>query len=581
MPPTIQSGKSPPKRSGTLEKRSELVCRVKYCNSLPDIPFDPKFINYPFESNRYVSYNPTSLERNYKHDLLTEPDLGVTIDLILPNTYISEDTPELEFADERLLEEDILAPQDSKRSRHHAKNVPWLRRTEYISTEITRFRPTTMDKVESKVGFSIKKQMEDNLYMDRESQIAAIQKTFDDVKQPVTEHYSKPGVTAVSELPIFPDFALWKYPCAQVIFDSDPAPLNMTQAQQVDIMSQAMIRGVMDEFEEQFVAYFLPSESTIQKRVEDISTGVDYRDEEEYDYVMHREYNWNVKNKASKGYEENYFIVTRDDAMYYNELETRVRLSKRRQKGSTTSNSRLVVSHRPLNNGELRVQRYREKQLLPPGEDDEEEEDSSSSESEKSGKSGAESEGGEANSERRRSRSASTGSNRSGGSGKSRGRSGTKSGSSSRSSSGASQKSGSGRRSSASGSPDSRRSGSGSPASQRSGSGSAQSRRSRSGSPRSQRSGSASPRSQRSGSGSPKSQRSGSGSPKSQRSGSGSPKSQRSGSGSARSQRSGSRSSSSGSSRSRSSSGGSNTSKRSASSNTESGSASDSGSDSS
>ena len=38
---------------------------------------------------------------------------------------------------------------------------------------------------------------------------------------------------------------------------------------------------------------------------------------------MHREYNWNVKNKASKGYEENYFFITRDDKVFYNELETR------------------------------------------------------------------------------------------------------------------------------------------------------------------------------------------------------------------------------------------------------------------
>lgn len=32
--------------------RSGVVCRVKYCNSLPDIPFDPKFITYPFDQNR-------------------------------------------------------------------------------------------------------------------------------------------------------------------------------------------------------------------------------------------------------------------------------------------------------------------------------------------------------------------------------------------------------------------------------------------------------------------------------------------------------------------------------------------------
>ena len=36
-----------------------------------------------------MQYNPTSLEKNYKHDLLTEHDLGVTIDLICPDTYES------------------------------------------------------------------------------------------------------------------------------------------------------------------------------------------------------------------------------------------------------------------------------------------------------------------------------------------------------------------------------------------------------------------------------------------------------------------------------------------------------------
>lgn len=42
-----------------------------------------------------------------------------------------------------------------------------------------------------------------------------------------------------------------------------------------------------------------------------------------YDYVLAREYNWNVKNKNSKGYEETYFFVMRDGRVAYNELETR------------------------------------------------------------------------------------------------------------------------------------------------------------------------------------------------------------------------------------------------------------------
>ena len=42
-----------------------------------------------------------------------------------------------------------------------------------------------------------------------------------------------------------------------------------------------------------------------------------------YDYVLAREYNWNVKNKATMGYEETYFFVMRPEGVFFNELETR------------------------------------------------------------------------------------------------------------------------------------------------------------------------------------------------------------------------------------------------------------------
>merc|ERR1712012_386083 len=134
-------------------------------------------------------------------------------------------------------------------------------------------------------------------------------------------------------------------------------------------MGQAMIRGVMDESGEQFVAYFLPTDETMTQRAEDMTESVDYKEDMEYEYKMSREYNWNVKSKTSKGYEENYFFIKRDDGVYYDELETRVRLSKRRLRaGQQPSNSKLVVRHRPLNKTEHKMQRYRERHLEPPGE---------------------------------------------------------------------------------------------------------------------------------------------------------------------------------------------------------------------
>ncbi len=34
------------------QEKIELLCAVNYSNTLPDIPFDPKFISVPFDKNR-------------------------------------------------------------------------------------------------------------------------------------------------------------------------------------------------------------------------------------------------------------------------------------------------------------------------------------------------------------------------------------------------------------------------------------------------------------------------------------------------------------------------------------------------
>ncbi|XP_026137356.1 RNA polymerase II-associated factor 1 homolog [Carassius auratus] len=382
MAPTIQTQaqredghRSSAHRS--VPERSGVVCRVKYGNSLPDIPFDPKFITYPFDQHRFVQYKATSLEKQHKHELLTEPDLGVTIDLINPDTYRIDPSILLDPADEKLLEEEIQAPSSSKRSQQHAKVVPWMRKTEYISTEFNRYGVSN-EKVEVKIGVSVKQQFtEEEIYKDRDSQIAAIEKTFEDAQKSIAQHYSKPRVMPVEVLPVFPDFKMWINPCAQVIFDSDPAPKDVSAPTGVDMMSQAMIRGMMDEEGNQFVAYFLPNEDTMRKRKRDVEEDLEYMPDELYDYKIAREYNWNVKNKASKGYEENYFFIFRDgDGVYYNELETRVRLSKRRAKvgAQSSTNAVLVCKHRDMNEKELEAQEARKAQLENHEPEDEEEE---------------------------------------------------------------------------------------------------------------------------------------------------------------------------------------------------------------
>jgi RNA polymerase II-associated factor 1 len=202
---------------------------------------------------------------------------------------------------------------------------------------------------------------------------------------------------------------MWKFICAQVIFDDDPAPKNHNISQQFEEMSQAIMRyqadfhilkiisnikftcclyfsfqrGLEDERGESFVGYFLPTAETLKKKHRDDANEIDYDADDEYDFKMTREYTWNIKTKDSQDYEENYFFVIKDSGVFYNELEFRIRMNKRRANpGGKVSNSRMIAKYRAYNRRELREQRMRMKCVDEEREEDEEEDEESQSESE-------------------------------------------------------------------------------------------------------------------------------------------------------------------------------------------------------
>ncbi|KRZ12923.1 Delta-1-pyrroline-5-carboxylate dehydrogenase, mitochondrial [Trichinella zimbabwensis] len=367
------------------EVRYDIPFQPMYSNTLPDVPFEAKFLPHPFPADRHVKYETTMMERAYTGELVTEDDVGIFIDLVLIDKY--EPNPnepvELHPTDELLCSDEDALSSTMKKSRHGGKAVPWMRRTEYISTDYSRFGVQT-ERQETKLGYHIQKVLKEaSLYRDRESQLTAINKTFEDAKKPVREHFSKRGVYAMEELPLFPDFDAWKYPFAQVIFDVDPAPRDKTSLEETlaaDQICRAMIRGMMDEKGEQFVAYFVPTLETIRKL-----KSVEGKDISEidlsttFDFKLLREYNWSVKNKASVGYEENHFFSFRDGRAYYNELETRVRLNRRRVKDghvhSAVPNSRLIVRYRDLNDQELAALSARSMVVNPLEEEDDDEDE--------------------------------------------------------------------------------------------------------------------------------------------------------------------------------------------------------------
>lgn len=346
----------------TVDNR--LHIKVKFNNTLPDIPFDPKFIVNPLNINRFVDYEATSLEQNSKHELITPADLGVDIDLILPERYPVSSNPQHHPDDERLIDDKEpsmsnktnKSPRDKPHTELHNKVVPWLKKTEYISTEYNRYGSSS-EKTETKVGYNVRKNMNAEIFLDKESQIKAINETFERAREPIEKHPTKPNVYAKSVKPLLPDFEQWKYHYAHVRFDSEPADPSKN-----DQMSQAIIRGAYDEeSKETFVVYFLPTEITMMDRVLDQEHGLEYTEGKEYEYKSSREYSWSAKEDK---HGEDFFFVFRDDAVHYNRLSMKVELKKRRVKsqnaGVTTT---LVVKNRGLDAAEIDGQNEKLKQL--------------------------------------------------------------------------------------------------------------------------------------------------------------------------------------------------------------------------
>jgi len=424
------------------------LARTIYHNTLPDPPLEPKFLEYQFDSNRYTEYKTNTLENQHKIALHVPRNLGIHIDLINPKAYVSSNknsnktekqplSKTLHPADEALCE-DEKSKADIERSQWHNKQTNIFRRSEIVSAKNKHWGKLGGDIIERQVGVGQKmrerrqiqikqkamghhmpddaelpggrtlakkvNKMHDEKateYKTREQQIEAIEKGFDAVKDTTgkyDKHHTKKDVYATEYLPIFPDFECWQHPCCQVVFHTDPAQGlkdglkdgNERKATDEEL-SQAMIRGMVDEDGDQFVGYFMPTSGTLEKRNIDAQACVPYDENETYDYLLAKEYNWIVKNFKNSKSEQYFFFCWRNGQVFYNELDTKVRLTKRKKEQEAriggnkvlrpitdTTKAVLAVRHRQLNSDEVDNHHERFKSLT--NLDDDSDTDSSSDE---------------------------------------------------------------------------------------------------------------------------------------------------------------------------------------------------------
>jgi RNA polymerase II-associated factor 1 len=307
-----------------FRNKTDFLCKMQFRNKLPDIPFDPKLLVLPLDPARHTKcIIGSSLENSYKHTLFTEPDLGIPINLIDANMYKIPPGMSGKQAlapEDQALVDTSSAPRKGTPARPRPA-VTWLRKTNYLCNEedLPQFKAKGVEAQPGAYKLLRAGQQPPDLNT-LDGQIRSVEDTFEAVKRTPT-HPTNPTARPVEILPIFPDFTLWPNAYTEVVFDSDPLnTLTATRLEGMDaeerdyLRNHAVVRGIPNTH--QLVAFITPKNNK-RPREEPLP-------EEEFEQV--HAFHFDVAKDADL--KDNYFFVFTPDAVYYNELATRVKLRK-------------------------------------------------------------------------------------------------------------------------------------------------------------------------------------------------------------------------------------------------------------
>ena len=262
------SGTSDLRKENPLWSKSDFICRYKCTNSLPDVPQQPKLLQYPFDPMRYVRRGPsgTALEKAYSQSapILAEPDLGVPIDLIDPEQYtVTGEEPQLHELDLELIEGQ--SSLELKKAERGAP-MPWFLATYYVDPlAATEYRGELNSRLEDEDMLSptVQRAVQNEDSVD--ARIGIVEDSFAEAAAMVAgqlRHPQKKGVTAVAVTPLLPDVDRWGIDLVHAAFD-EPPPTVLPARQSKDgativVGGRPIIQGLSSEYE-QWMAYLVPT----------------------------------------------------------------------------------------------------------------------------------------------------------------------------------------------------------------------------------------------------------------------------------------------------------------------------------
>ncbi|ORX43701.1 hypothetical protein DM01DRAFT_1340661 [Hesseltinella vesiculosa] len=271
--------------SSKSKSRGDYVCRVRYRNKLPSVPFEAKLVDLPSLANRNIAYHTNSLIEQTPHSLTMDTTSSVPFEKLLVDYLDSMETyPELNRRGNsppgQVSEEDsiLMIPPKDDNHLHASKrpgHVTWLRRSEYIATSSMKTQQQQQQTRDIRTVKISREDMEAHTYRTHESQMDGIAKTF---VQPDVETLSHPRTKKRAKrcTPILPDVQCWDTTYTLGQFPGDPADAPRLRKRQANssTTSQALSeqdgtdRGILQPISnphdpnDNYLIWFLPDEES-------------------------------------------------------------------------------------------------------------------------------------------------------------------------------------------------------------------------------------------------------------------------------------------------------------------------------
>jgi len=314
-----------PKKRG----ESEFVCTLQFMNKLPELPYDPKFLKCPLEDSRHSTYRETSLERDYKFELLTGIDVGVTLDLVDMSSFAVPKNPTpLDPMDQQL-----IAGSTKQGGKQHTP-APFILHPQYSTSD-------SYDKG-MPLGVTLPKEHREAVSMedDQEKQIANINGSFD-AALVAPKHPTNAKLKPLHIFPLLPDEDLWGNEYSEVVFDTDPvldeeetSPEENTHKRKNAIIKSVSLPGD----DTTCLRYFTPKRRRLDP---DDQPEPEQEQEQEYEYI--REY----KYRLYKGEGENFLFVMKEGEVTYQEVRTKVMMQKVTKESNPYGQGRIFLKKLP------------------------------------------------------------------------------------------------------------------------------------------------------------------------------------------------------------------------------------------